>query len=89
MSEQKITAYLGGAEWRLVQALRALPAGICRDRLWELLGELTDFVGQPACAEFQADGVPCPSARSDCSQCARVATVLARLRAELDERSAR
>lgn len=88
MSEQKITAYLGGSEWRLVQALRALPEGPCRERLWELLGELTDFVRLPACAEFQADGVPCPSAQSDCSQCARVATVLARLRDELAERSA-
>ncbi len=86
MSEQKITAYLDGSEWRLVQALRTLPAGTCRERLWELLGELTDFVRLPNCAEFQADGVPCPSAQSDCSQCARVASVLSRLRQELEGR---
>jgi hypothetical protein len=83
MNGQRITAYLGADEWRLIQALRELPESTLRARLWELLVELTDFVREPRCPEVQADGVPCASAQASCDQCAQVTDLLERLRGGL------
>lgn len=83
MNGQKITAYLGADEWRLIQALRELPESTLRTRLWELLFELLDLARDPRCPEFQADGVPCASAHGSCEQCEQVAALLARLRGGL------
>lgn len=80
MNGQRITAYLGAEEWRLIQALRDLPPSALRDRLWELLVELTDFVREPKCPELQADGVPCADAHASCDQCVQVTALLDRLR---------
>ncbi len=80
MNGQRITAYLGADEWRLIQALRELPPSALRERLWELLVELIDYIREPRCPELQADGVPCASAHSSCDQCDRVQSLLLRLR---------
>ncbi len=87
MSGQKITAYLGADEWRLIQALRELPPSSLRERLWELLVELTDLVREPRCPEVQADGVPCASAQASCDQCVQVTGLLQRLRSGLPPRA--
>ncbi len=83
MNGQRITAYLGADEWRLIHALRELPEGSLRDRLWELLVELTDLVREPRCPRVQADGVPCATAQAACDQCVRVTDLLERLRGGL------
>jgi hypothetical protein len=44
-------------------------------RLRALMAALEEGAGPPACAEAQADGVPCPSAASDCARCDRARTV--------------
>jgi hypothetical protein len=80
MNGQKITAYLGADEWRLIRALRELPEGALRTRLWELLVELTDLVREPRCPEMQADGVPCANVHGSCDQCQQVTALLERLR---------
>lgn len=80
MNGQRITAYLNADEWRLIQALRDVPPSALRDRVWELLVELTDLVREPKCSEVQADGVPCANAHSSCDQCVQVVGLIERLR---------
>ena len=83
MNGQRITAYLNADEWRLIQALREVPPSALRDRVWELLVELTDLVREPKCPEVQADGVPCASPHSSCDQCVQVTALIERLRTGL------
>lgn len=84
---EPIKAYLDGDEWRLILALRDLPPSPLRDRLWELLRELVAFVQQPACAEMQADGVPCENPQAACDQCLAVTALLEGLRTRLQAAS--
>jgi hypothetical protein len=44
-------------------------------RLRTLMAALEEGAGPPACAEAQADGVPCASAAQDCARCDRARTV--------------
>lgn len=81
MNGQRITAYLNAEEWRLIRALREVPPSALRDRVWELLVDLTDLVHEPRCPELQADGVPCASAHTSCDQCVQVTALIDRLRA--------
>lgn len=83
MNGQRITAYLNADEWRLIQALRDVPPSALRDRVWELLVELTDLVREPKCPEVQADGVPCASVHSACDQCVQVSALIEGLRTGL------
>jgi hypothetical protein len=86
MNGQRITAYLNADEWRFIQALRDMPASALRDRVWELLVELTDLVRDPRCPEVQADGVPCANAHGSCDQCVQVTGLIERLRTGLHDR---
>lgn len=67
------------AEWDLLWALRDVPSGPRKDILMQLLRDIVSFVGEPGCAESQADGVPCSSPSTDCAQCRRVDSCLALL----------
>jgi hypothetical protein len=44
-------------------------------RLRALMAALEEGTAPPACAEAQADGVPCPSAAHDCARCDRARSV--------------
>jgi len=85
MSAAPNAAILTADEWMLVNTLRDLPQSAMRDRFFALLGELLRFVGDPRCAETQADGVPCASATVACDQCRKVVGILDALQARLRE----
>jgi hypothetical protein len=59
------------ADEHVVARRPLLPAA----RLRALMAALDEGAGPPACAEAQADGVPCPSAGDDCARCDRARTV--------------
>ena len=68
------------ADEQVVALLRALPV----ERLRELMAGLDELVGSPACAEAQADGLPCPSAANDCARCLLARTALAAVARRLE-----
>jgi hypothetical protein len=74
---------LSGEEWRLIEALREIPAGEARDELLDLAQDLFDRVREPRCAESQGDGVPCATVDMACEDCRHVASVLALLHRRL------
>ena len=76
---------LSRPEADLVWRLREVPEGAVKDTLLRLLGDIASFVGHPACAESQADGVPCAVTR-DCGECQRVDACLALLHETLHSR---
>jgi hypothetical protein len=77
--EQRQRLSVDQSEWELVWALRDVPAGPRKDILTQLLRDIVSFVGEPGCAESQADGVPCSSPSTDCAKCRRVDSCLALL----------
>lgn len=83
MHDQDVKVALSPWEWSLVTSLREIPEGELKSALDELIWGLVAFVREPACAQVQADGVPCASAASDCETCRRVQGVLARMSSEL------
>ena len=70
-------------EQKLLLALREVPPSRLRDLMTTLVSELADFVSEPACAEMQADGAPCPTAEASCDECRKLTTVLEGLRSRL------
>jgi hypothetical protein len=74
---------LSPEETKLLLALRAVPPSRLRDLMTALVGELADFVGDPGCAELQADGAPCPGPDTSCDECRKLTTVLEGLRGRL------
>ena len=74
---------LSPAEWGLVSSLREVPQGRLRDRLTAFLEELVAYVRDPHCADMQADGVPCGSAKVACDQCRQVEAFLEDLQAQV------
>jgi len=78
-----IHAMLSGEEWRLIEALREIPAGEARDELLDLVEDLFDRVREPRCAESQGDGVPCATVDMACEDCRHTASVLAALHRRL------
>lgn len=73
-------ATLTSDEWRRLTALRDVPEGPLREELLALIDGLLEFVCDPGCAEMQADGVPCASAKAACDGCEKARAVLGRLR---------
>ena len=63
------------AEGRLLAIVGRLPLGDLRQLFAEMDGLLA-----PACAESQADGVPCPDAHSACATCGRARSILDNVR---------
>lgn len=59
-------------ERRLLAALRALPEGELKRRVWSMLGGLCSMLHDPHCSQTQGDGVPCARPDGNCEQCARV-----------------
>jgi hypothetical protein len=76
-------AALTAEERKLVLTLRGIPPSRLRDLLTTLVGELTDFVASPSCAEMQADGVPCATAEASCDECRKLTALLEGLRNRL------
>ena len=72
-------------EQKLLLALRGIPPSRLRDLMTTLVGELCDFVTAPACAEMQADGVPCPTTDVSCDECRKLTTIIEGLRRRLHE----
>jgi hypothetical protein len=68
------------ADEHVVALLRTLPV----EQLRELMAALDEMVGPPACAEAQADGVPCLSAANDCARCLLTRTALAAVARRLE-----
>ncbi len=67
-------------EARLVRDLReALPVE-ARTIFFRQLDDLLGLVAEPRCAEFQADGVPCPVVGVSCELCGRAAQWVRNLR---------
>lgn len=72
MSDSTIPAVLSPAEWRLVQAIRNLPATPLQGRVNEVLGELLFYVQNPRCEGIGAEGFPCGEPVSSCEECHQV-----------------
>ena len=70
-------------EQKLLLALREIPPSRLRDLTMALVSELAEFVSDPACAEMQADGAPCPTTQLSCDECRKLASVLEGLRGRL------
>lgn len=83
MTDADVKVALTPWEWSLVSSLRDIPEGELKASLDELIWGLVAFVREPGCSQVQADGVPCPTAASDCETCARVRGVLASMSATL------
>ena len=59
------------SEARLVRDLtEALPVD-ARTMFFRQLDELLGLIAEPKCAEYQADGVPCPVVGASCEACGR------------------
>jgi hypothetical protein len=67
---------LSSEERRLIAGLHDLPSEAMRLRLTEVMEEVLDFVREPACAERQADGVPCQGTELACEDCREVLALL-------------
>ena len=67
-------------EWKLVSALRTIPASPLKERLDALFAELLKFAADPKCFESQGDGVPCTNTSMDCDSCKRVTDLIDFLR---------
>jgi len=74
-----VPAGLLGEEWRLISALREIPSDPVRERLTHLVERLAEFVGDPHCAEMQADGVPCGNVVAACEDCCEIEALLSGL----------
>lgn len=74
---------LSADEQKLLLALRDIPPSRLRDLMTTLIGELTEFVAAPSCAEEQADGAPCPAPDTSCDECRKLTTILEGLRGRL------
>jgi hypothetical protein len=74
---------LSEEETKLLLALRGIPPSRLRDLMTTLVGELTEFVAAPSCAEMQADGAPCPAPDTSCDDCRKLTTILEGLRGRL------
>ena len=68
-----------GSSWRC----GTIPPSRLRDLMTTLIGELTEFVAAPSCAEEQADGAPCPAPDTSCDECRKLTTILEGLRGRL------
>jgi hypothetical protein len=85
MDDGEVTVKLDRGEWKLISALRDVPASPLRDLMQAMIAELTEYVKEPGCAEMQADGVPCASPSADCEQCQKVRSLLESLRRRAHE----
>ena len=74
---------LSDEEKKLLLALREIPPSRLRDLMTTLIGELTEFVAEPSCAEEQADGAPCPGPETSCDECRKLTSILEGLRGRL------
>jgi hypothetical protein len=74
---------LSDEEKKLLLALREIPPSRLRDLMTALIGELTEFVAEPSCAEVQADGAPCPASDVSCDECRKLTSILEGLRGRL------
>ena len=74
---------LSDEEKKLLLALREIPPSRLRDLMTTLIGELTEFVAEPSCAEEQADGAPCPGPDTSCDECRKLTSILEGLRGRL------
>ena len=74
---------LSEEEKKLLLALREIPPSRLRDLMTTLIGELTEFVAEPSCAEEQADGAPCPGPETSCDECRKLTSILEGLRGRL------
>jgi len=74
---------LSPEEQKLLLALREIPPSRLRDLMTTLVGELTEFVAGPRCAEMQADGAPCPASDTSCDECRKLTSILEGLRGRL------
>ena len=83
--EQLKNHVLTDREWHMIARLREVPEGRIRELLFEFLGQLTDFVQEPRCAEVQADGVPCGTVSTDCAECLAVKEMLETLRSSVQK----
>jgi hypothetical protein len=75
------THSLSSSEWRLVTALREVPASALRTRVNALVEALVELAREPKCSEHMADGVPCASVHASCDQCDQVTRMLEGLEA--------
>jgi len=80
---ERTSILVTATEKHILASIRELPEGQLRSRLEGFLVELTDFVRDPACAEVQADGIPCDTPQADCEQCQRVSELIRTLRKAL------
>ncbi len=69
MSEVPSNVTLSPSEWRLVEAIRALPESGLRERTLEVMGELLFYVQNPRCQGIGAEGFPCGEPVSTCEEC--------------------
>lgn len=67
------------AEWKLIEALRALPEEALRTRVHSSLQELLYFFQTPRCQGPGVDGFPCGSPRSSCDACQQIWEALDRV----------
>lgn len=70
---------LSAAEWRLIEALRALPDEALRTRVHGSLQELLYFFETPRCQGPGVDGFPCGDPKSSCDECHQIWEALDRV----------
>ena len=83
MEQEAVRIALNPEEQRLIWAYRDVPSGQPRELLGQVLTALCELVREPHCAQVQADGVPCATPTTDCTECLRLKQVLADLRRDL------
>ncbi|BDU77185.1 hypothetical protein [Mesoterricola sediminis] len=72
MSQKPVQVELNEAEWRLVQAIRALPESSLRGRVHGVLEDLLFYVANPRCQGMGAEGFPCGEPVTSCEACHEV-----------------
>jgi hypothetical protein len=72
MSQSPHSPELSATEWKLIEALRALPDAALRTRVHASLQELLYFFQTPRCQGPGVDGFPCGDPKSSCDECHQI-----------------
>jgi hypothetical protein len=87
MNQEPVTTTLSPEEWRIILALREIPASPLRERVSRLMDELMFYLKNPHCDGMQADGFPCGDPRNNCEECQKMWALLDRIAAKVPKAS--
>lgn len=78
-----VAATLSPAEWKLISEIRALPEGLAKSRVHDILGEFLFYVRNPRCQGVMPEGFPCGDPRSTCEHCHQIWDLLDEMEARV------